>query len=102
MILVGEEHRKNERRGERISMKVEITVNIKKTDGTFAAESTTMEVDVPDFEEFTGPDEFGKIFNKYEQNVIKTRNEVVAAATEKYLNELAKKSRDSSNTRERR
>jgi hypothetical protein len=91
MILVGEERRTNERRGERSSMKVEITVNIKKADGTFAAESTTMEVDVPDFEEFTGPDEFGKIFNKYERNVLKARNEVVAAATEKYLNELAKK-----------
>jgi hypothetical protein len=72
-------------------MKVEITVNIKKADGTFAAEPTTMEVDVPDFEEYTGPSEFGNVFNKYEQNVIKTRNEVVAAATEKYLNELAKK-----------
>jgi len=46
---------------------------------------------LPDFEEFTGPGDFSKIFNKYEQNVIKTRNEVVAAATETYLNELAKK-----------
>lgn len=83
-------------------MKVEITVNIKKADGTSAAEPTTMEVDVPDFEEFTGPGDFGKVFNKYEQNVLNARNEVVAKASEKYLNELAKKSSDSSNTRERR
>jgi hypothetical protein len=72
-------------------MKVEVTVNIKKNDGTLAAESTTMEVDVPDFEEFTGPDEFGGVFNKYEQNVIKARSEVVAKASEKYLEELVKK-----------
>ena len=72
-------------------MEFEITVNIKKADGTVAAESTTMEVDIPDFEEFTGPGDFGKVFNKYEQNIIKTRNEVVAIATEKYLKELAKK-----------
>ena len=71
---------------------VEITVNIKKDDGTLAADSTTMVVDVPDFEEFTGPNEFGGVFNKYEQNVIKARNEVVAKASEKYLNELVKKS----------
>jgi hypothetical protein len=38
-------------------VKVEITVNIKKEDGTLALSSTTMEVDVPDFEEFTGPDD---------------------------------------------
>ena len=72
-------------------MKVEITVNIKKEDGTLATEKTTMEVDVPDFENFTGADTFGKVFHEYEQSVLKTRNEVVAAATEKYLNELAKK-----------
>jgi hypothetical protein len=72
-------------------VKVEITVNIKKDDGTLALSSTTMEVDVPDFEEFTGPDEFGGVFNKYEQNVIKARNEVVAASAEKYLEELVKK-----------
>ena len=72
-------------------MKVEITVNIKKEEGTLAAEQTTMEVDVPDFEDFTGPDTFGKVFDEYERSVLKTRNEVVAKASEKYLNELAKK-----------
>jgi hypothetical protein len=72
-------------------MKMEITVQIKKADGTHAAETTTMEVDVPDFEAFTGPDNFGRIFNEYEQNVLKARNEVIAAATQKYLHELAKK-----------
>jgi len=72
-------------------MKVEITVNIKKDDGTLATEQTTMEVDVPNFEDFTGASTFGKVFNEYEQSVLKTRNEVVTAATEKYLGELTKK-----------
>jgi hypothetical protein len=78
-------------KGEIPIMKVEITVNIKKADGTLATEVTTMEVEVPDFEDFTGPDKFGSVFDEYEQNVLKTRNEVVAAATQKYLSELAKK-----------
>jgi hypothetical protein len=72
-------------------MKVEITVNIKNTDGTSAAEATTIEVDVPDFEAFTGPEKFGAVFDQYERKVLKARNEAVEAATEKYLSELAKK-----------
>ena len=72
-------------------MKVEITVNIKNTDGTSAAEATTIEVDVPDFEEFTGPDKFGAVFDQYERKVLKARNEAIEAATEKYLSEMAKK-----------
>jgi hypothetical protein len=36
-------------------------------------------------------DEFGGVFNKFEQNVIKARNEVVAKASEKYLEEMVKK-----------
>jgi hypothetical protein len=69
-------------------MKVEITVNIKNTDGTSAAEATTIEVDVPDFEEFTGPDKFGAVFDQYERKVLKARNEAIEAATEKYLSEM--------------
>ena len=72
-------------------MKVEITVKIKNTDGTSAAEATTIEVDVPDFEEFTGPDKFGAVFDQYERKVLKARNEAIEAATEKYLSEMAKK-----------
>jgi len=74
-------------------MKIKITVDIKNTDDTFAAEATMIEVDVPDFEEFTGPDRFGVVFDGYERKVIKARNDVIAAATEKYLKEMAKKKR---------
>ena len=50
-----------------------------------------IEIDVPDFEAFTGPGKFGEIFDQYERKVLKSRNEAIEAATEKYLSELAKK-----------
>jgi hypothetical protein len=58
-----------------IPMKLQIMVNIKNTDGSDAAESTTIEVEVPEFEAFTGPDKFGEVFDKYERTVLKARNE---------------------------
>lgn len=72
-------------------MKVQIIVNIKNEDDSEAAESTTIEVDVPEFEAFTGPEKFGEVFDQYERKVLKARNEAVTVATEKYLSELAKK-----------
>ena len=72
-------------------MKVQIIVNIKNEDNSEAAESTTIEVNVPEFEAFTGPEKFGEVFDHYERNVLKARNEAVEAATENYLSELAKK-----------
>lgn len=72
-------------------MKVKITVNIENTDGSAVTEPTTIDVDVPEFEEFTGPEKFGEVFDHYERKVLKARNEAIEAATEKYLSELAKK-----------
>jgi hypothetical protein len=72
-------------------MKLEITINLKETDGSPITEATTIEVEVPDFEAFTGPDRFGEVFDAYERKVLKARNDAVAAATEKYLSEMAKK-----------
>lgn len=72
-------------------MKVKITVEMENTDGTSAVERTTIDVDVPDFEEFTGPDKFGIVFDQYERKVIKARNDAIKVATEKYLSDLAKK-----------
>jgi len=72
-------------------MKIKITVDIENTDETRAAESTTIEVDVPEFEAFTGPDQFGVVFDEYERKVLKARNEAIERATEKYLSEMAKK-----------
>lgn len=72
-------------------MKLKITVDIENTAGDLAAESTTIEVEVPEFEAFTGPDKFGEVFDQYERKVLKARNEAIATATEKYLSEMAKK-----------
>ena len=72
-------------------MKLQIAVNIKNDDGSEGAESTVIEVNVPDFEAFTGPDQFGVVFDEYERAVLKARNEAIASATEKYLSEMAKK-----------
>jgi hypothetical protein len=73
------------------AMKMQITVDIKNDDGTLGAEATVIEVDVPDFEAFTGPERFGAVFDEYERKVLKARNEAIASATEKYLREMAKK-----------
>lgn len=72
-------------------MKMQITVNIKNEDNSEVAEPTIIEVDVPDFEAFTGPDKFGEVFDEYERKVLKARNEAIKVATEKYLSELAQK-----------
>jgi hypothetical protein len=72
-------------------MKLKITVEIENTDGSAAVEKTVIDVEVPDFEAFTGPDTFGADFDKYERKVLKARNEAIEAATEKYLSEMAKK-----------
>ncbi len=61
-------------------MKMQITVNIKNEDNTEVAEPTIIEVDVPEFEAFTGPDKFGEVFDEYERKVLKARNEAIEAA----------------------
>jgi len=72
-------------------MKIQMIVNIKNDDGTFGAESTAIEVDVPNYEAFTGPEQFGEVFDQYERKVLEARNAVVESATENYLSEMEKK-----------
>ena len=72
-------------------MKIQMIVHIKNDDGTIGADSTAIEVDVPNYEAFTGPENFGEVFNQYERKVLEARNEVVKDATEKYLDEMAQK-----------
>jgi hypothetical protein len=83
--------RNNQEKRRNSTMKMQITVNIKNEDNSEVAEPTTIEVAVPDFEAFTGPDKFGEVFDQYERKVLKARNEAIEAATEKYLSELAQK-----------
>ena len=74
-------------------MKIQMIVHIKNDDGTLGAESTTIEVDVPNYEAFTGPEQFGEVFDQYERKVLEARKEVTEAATEKYLSVMSKKNR---------
>jgi len=73
------------------AMKMQIIVNIKNEDGSELTEPTTIEVDIPEVEAFTGPKVFDEVFDKYERGVLEARNGVVEEATEKYLSEVAKK-----------
>jgi len=90
-MLVEEPERNDQDERRNIPMKLQITVDIKNDDGSEVAETTTIEVDVPDFEAFTGTDKFGEGFDQYQRKVLKARNEAIEATTEKYLSELAKK-----------
>src|SRR6266550_2886882 len=80
-------------------MKIRMIVNIKNDDGTIGAESTAIEVEVPNYEAFTGPENFGEVFDQYEREVLEARNEVVEAATEKYLGGMVKKTQSEAETR---
>jgi hypothetical protein len=89
------------REGAKRPMKVEITITLKETDGVPVTEATTIEVEVPDFEAFTGPARFGEVFDEYERKMLKARNEAAAAASEKYLSEMAKKKHSQRESSER-
>jgi hypothetical protein len=72
-------------------MKVKVTVDIEEGEGETVADSTMIEVNVPDFGEFTNSGDFGEVFKRYEQDVLLARNKAIEVATEKYLSALAKK-----------
>lgn len=73
-------------------MKMEIAVKIRNDDGTESIKPITINTDIPEFEEFKGPDNFRKVFHKCEQAVLKIRNKSIELAIEEYLMELSKKS----------
>jgi len=72
-------------------VEMQITITIKRKESSEVVVPTVVEVDVPDFEAFTGPDTFGEIFDQYEREALKARNAAMERATEHYLSELAKK-----------
>lgn len=73
------------------TMKMRLRGTLHNEDESEVTEATTIEVEVPDFEAFTGPGTFGEVFDQYEQTALEARNGVMKAVAEKYLNELAKK-----------
>jgi hypothetical protein len=79
-----------------LSMKMEITVRIKNTDGTEEIRPIVVGAEIPEFEEFTGPDNFREVFDKYEKAVLKIRNKAAESATDEYLSGMSKKTRGQS------
>lgn len=72
-------------------MEMKITVEFKNNDGTEIIKPVAIDTEVPEFDEFTGPDNFREVFDKYEKAVLKARNRAAEIATEEYLTELSKK-----------
>jgi len=72
-------------------MKMEITVRIKNADGTEEIRPIVVDTEIPEFKEFTGPDNFREVFDKYEKAVLKIRNKAAESATDEYLSGMSKK-----------
>src|SRR5947207_13264762 len=90
-MLLEEGGRTHQDKRRDIDMKMRITVNIENEDNTEVTEPTTVEVDIPEMEAFTGPGVFDQVFERYERGVLEARNGVVGEATEKYLSTVGKK-----------
>ena len=72
-------------------MKMKITVEIENEDGTKAIEPVVVDTEIPNHDDFKGPDTFLQDFDVYEKAVLQIRNEVVKEATEAYLEDVSKK-----------
>ena len=74
-----------------MSMKIEVLIKIIDADGNESFEPVIVTGELPDFSEFTGPDNFLEIFDKVERTALKVRNESMKQAIENYSSELSKK-----------
>lgn len=70
---------------------MQITVTITNEDESALTEPTTTILNIPEVEEYKGPEVFDQVFYQYEQAVLEARNGVVEEATEKYLSAVGKK-----------
>jgi hypothetical protein len=50
-----------------------------------------VDTEIPEFEDYTGPDNFREVFHRCEKSVLKIRNQAAELAIEEYLAELSKK-----------
>jgi hypothetical protein len=72
-------------------VKMKITVEIEDADGTTEIRPIVVDTEIPEFEEFTGPDNFREVFDRCEKAVLKIRNQAAELAIEEYLTEMSKK-----------
>jgi len=101
-MLLEEGQRTHQDKRRDTQMKMRITVNIENDDNTEAVEPTEIELGIPNFEAFTGPDKFREVFDQYERKALEARNDAMKASTEKYLSGLAKKNTVRDRSRERK
>lgn len=59
-------------------MKVRFIVGIIDDDGKVVNAPAAVETEVPDISEFTEPEEFYKVFDRFERPVIEARNQAAA------------------------
>src|SRR2546421_7653013 len=79
-----------------IDMKMQITVTITNEDESALTEPTTVVVSIPEVEDYSSPEVFDQVFERYEQDALEARNGVMEEATGKYLSAVAKKKRKKS------
>jgi hypothetical protein len=72
-------------------MKMKITVEIENAEGATEIKPVVVDTEIPEFAEFTGPDNFREVFDRCERSVLKIRNQAAEIAIEEYLTELSKK-----------
>ena len=66
-------------------MKVRFMAEIIDDEGKVVKAATAVETEVPDISEFTEPEEFYKVFDRFERPVIEARNEAAAEIAKEYL-----------------
>jgi len=72
-------------------MKMKITVEIENEDGTKTIEPVVVDTEIPDYDDFKGPDTFLQDFDVLEKAVLKIRNDAAKEAVEAYLEDISKK-----------
>jgi len=71
--------------------KLIITTKIVSEDGEEIVQTKSYESEVPDFDDFTGPETFWETFRELEEPTLKLRNKSAEETLEAYVSELSKK-----------
>lgn len=70
-------------------MKVRFIAEIVDDKGKTVKAPVTIETDVPDVSEFSDPDEFYQVFDRFERPVIEARNQIALEIAKDFLEEAA-------------
>ena len=70
-------------------MKVRFVAEILDDNGNIIKAPVTVETEVPDVSEFTIPEEFQHVFDRFEKPVIEARNRIGEEIARDYLDEAA-------------